>query len=359
MNPYDSDTLALYGLCAMQLNDLPAAEEAFLKSMEYLDIENFRHNPYLYILMVYFRQKRYDMVVEAGLTLIEKFGAGTWILIKLIEAYYGLGQMEEVQKCFKKLFELQENHAGGHYTYAVFLHHTKGPRAAQEYFAKILRKYPKDPMIVKNAGLYYYMFLMDFENASGFYEKAFEMTTQDLDFDYINLYESLWYAVRTKKGTLSDSFEIYSSRVNTMRQFEMEQYFSTMTGQVERYFEQYGEYEREDYHYFDLVAEAYFYNGNLDSAEKYARMALNTPMEESDTVRISFDALFVMGLVHESRGELEQAREYYKRLREETEGSFYDYPIHREALERICRKLSGALPVKEGFRLKSLFSRKS
>ncbi len=347
-NPYDADTLTLLGICAMQLKKYEEAEQCFKQAQGYLDEENFSYNPYLYPVVLYFRMKRYEDAADSALTLIEKFGVGSWILMRMIEAYQHLGRTEEVEKCFSKLFEIKPDHPGGHYYYTIYLFKTKGTKAAKEYLSKIMRKYPNDHYHVKNAGLFHYMFLREYDHAIKYYEKAYSMEEQDLDLDYINLFESKWYKMRSQKGVLQDSMQLIEKNSNKNESMEIKEYFSAMTDHVERYYEKFGEYEGETGHYFGLVAEAHFFNGDYKNAERYAYKSIETMPEDSDTILTDIDALHILGMIHELRGEYEKAKEFYQKLDEETKGGFFDFPIHDDSLERIERKISGTKQEEKG-----------
>lgn len=345
ISPYDSDVLTYLGIIAMKLGLSDEAQNHYEKAMEHFDSSNYRFNTHAYFVVKYIREKKYNEALGILEKAFEVFGeeGGSWAMIRKADCHYYLGNIENAKKSYLRAIELDPYNPEAHCDYAIFLYQTQGKDAAINYWNGIGKSLEKISTIQMNMGLFNYMYLMDFEKAVKHYEKAVKLD-KELDMpgqlSVINLYECLWYSLRTKGNKLDKNLKPVKL-FSTMKKERIMKYFAHITSLVEKFYEANGFYENElSQHWLSLIAESYFYKGELEKAEKFAIMCMNTPMEDFALVNKSFDALYILGMVYEARGELEKAYEKYFELTEENKGTKYDFSLMKDALERVKSKMN-------------------
>ncbi|MDO5062863.1 MAG: tetratricopeptide repeat protein [Peptostreptococcaceae bacterium] len=339
--PYDSDVLTFLARCDMKRGDLEQAEQNYQKAFEYFDPERFALNTYMYATVKYIREKRYDKVVTLLEKAFEIFGeGGVWPLLRLAQAYHWTGNLNGAEKLYKRAIEIEPFSAEAHYQYAVYLYHTGRAQEGLKHFESLSKDQLNDIHIRRNFGLYCYMTLLDFVEAQKHYQKVLDLSKTEEDLYVINLFEAMWYELRSSHGRINDDLQIQKLFFVKKKKQRMEQFFQNMTRRAERYFEQNGVYEdANSAHWLSLMSECYFYQGNLNEAERFALMSLAIPPADFDLVDRSMDSLYILGMVQEQRGEYDKALEYYEEIYQRSAQTDYHFALFDEARERIKRKM--------------------
>lgn len=339
--PYDSDVLTFLARCDMKRRDLKQAEEHYQKALEYFDANRFSLNTYMYLTVKYIREKRYDKVIKTLEKAFELFGeGGVWPVLRLAQAYHWTGDLSKAEENYKKAIRIDPFSAEAHHQYAVYLAQTGRAELGRAHFERLSREQLTDVNIRRNFGLYCYMTLLDFSEAQKHYQKVLELSGSEADLFVINLFEAIWYELRSSQGKISDRLDIQKIFFVKKKKQRMEDFFQEMILRADRYYEQHGVYEEgSSAHWLSLMSECFFYSGDLNQAEKFARMCLALPPADFDLVDRSMDALYILGMVEEMRGEYDKAFEYYEEIHERSSKTDYAFALFEEARERIKRKI--------------------
>lgn len=336
--PYNSDILTFLGICYMKLNDYLAAQEHYEKAMAYFNPDSYSLNTPMYLTIKYFREKRYDAVVETLNKGFELLGddQGGWATLRLGEALAQLGKIDEAQAVYQKALSADGDNPNVHYEYAVFLYKTNRPQEGLKHLKSLGKAMENNPYYFSNLGLYSYMYLLDFDVAEQYYYKAKEILGDSDDWSLINLYETIWYSLRTAKGVLSDELKAKKGLLVGSKTKKMQHYFEKRIKQNEAHLARFGQYEYQNSaHEMSLLAEAYFYSGDLELAEKVASLALAVPIEDYSLVQVPTDAEYILGMVYEAKGDLQTALSYYQRAVDTRWG----FALFDEAVKRVERKM--------------------
>lgn len=339
INPYDSDVLTFAARCNMKLNQYEEAEEHYQKAMAYFDENRYGQNTYMYYAVKMVREKRYEEMIELLTKGIDIFGesGGIWPMLRLAEGYYRVGNIFQADAWYQKAIRMDDSYPEVHYEYAVFLYKTRGIQAGIDYLLGLSRSLLNMVDIQRNIGLFCFMDALDFEKAQQHYQKALDLNKGESSLAFINLYESMWYDLRTKNNKLSDDLTIQRKFFVKKKIQRMESYFTSVVEETEAYYQKYGKYENEhSQHWLSLMAECYFYLGNYEKAEFFANKCVQTPPEDFALYQVSADGLYILGMICELRGEYSKALSYF----EEIAACRYDFTLFKEAVNRVKRKMS-------------------
>lgn len=343
LQPYDSDPWTFLGICAIKMGNYEEAQFHYEKALEYFDSDRYGLNPYMYLAVKYTREKRYDEVIpllEKAFTLFGEEG-GCWAKLRLAQAYYFTGNPEKAKQCYSEAIAIDPKSCEAHYDYAIFLYRTQGAEQGRKYFLSLGKNLLDDVNIRRNFGLYCYMTMLDFEEAQSHYLKALELSGEEADLFMINLFEAIWYDLRSNGKKLSDDLKPQKRFFIRKKKQYMENFFRKMTDQAEVYYDEHGFYEEEySVHWLSLMSECYFYLGDLDNAEKFAHKALNAPTADFALIEKSMDAYYILGMIYEQRGAYEEALAMYEEIRRRSANTSFDFVLFQEALDRIKRKMN-------------------
>ncbi len=338
LHPYESDVLTFLARCNMKKGEYDIAEENYQKAIEYFDEHRYALNTYMYYTVKLVRERRYQELIPLLQKAFTIFGedGGTWPMLRLAEAYFNTGDYAQADGCYHKAIRIDDSYPEVHYEYAVFLLKTRGEDAAKKYLLGLDRSLLQQVDMQRNIGLFFYMYLLDFERAEFHYQKAMDLSKEKNSLAFINFYEAMWYNLRLSNGKISDDLLVQRKFFVKKKIQKMENYFKMITDDVEDYYREHGHYsEEQSQHWLSLIAEAYFYLGDLAKAEFFANKCMEAMPEDFALLHNTSDALYILGMVCEARGQYEQALEYYERISH----TRYDFTLFNIAIDRVKRKM--------------------